>query len=447
MSRVMLLVPGETYRASDFMAAVSQLRDELKVELVVGSNVEGALESLLPGHFLQLDFDDPQRAARQIAAFVDAEPGRDLDRVLAVDDGGTLIAAHATERLGIDGNAVTAIAATRDKSVLRTRLAAAGILSPRWWMLKEHEKPAMIAAHLDYPCVVKPLSLSGSRGVIRADNPDTFIAAADRTRHLLHRPEVARECGPAGADLLVEDYIPGREVAIEGLIEPGADGSPRLRVLAIFDKPDPLEGPYFEETIYVTPSRLAATEQRNAVKTAERAALALGLHQGPLHAELRLNEKGAWLIDLAARSIGGLCARTLRFGRDESPNSGTPTEIGTHISLEQLLLRDAIGGVAATTGYAREHLASGVMMIPIPTAGILRSVSGIATAQAIPGIDGVSITVAPGRRLVPLPEGGEYLGFIFARRETPAAVEATLRTAHSTLHFDIETESPGSEEC
>ena len=447
MSRVMLLVPGKTYRASDFMAAVSQLRDELKVELVVGSNVEGALESLLPGHFLRLDFDDPQRAARQIAAFVDAEPGRDLDRVLAVDDGGTLIAAHATERLGIDGNAVTAIAATRDKSVLRTRLAAAGILSPHWWLLKEHEKPAMLAPHIDYPCVVKPLSLSGSRGVIRADNPDTFIAAADRTRHLLHRPEVARECGPAGADLLVEGYIPGREVAIEGLIEPGADGSPRLRVLAIFDKPDPLEGPYFEETLYVTPSRLASTQQRDAVKTAEQAALALGLHQGPLHAELRLNEKGAWLIDLAARSIGGLCARTLRFGRHESPESGTPTEIGNHISLEQLLLRDAIGGVAATTGYERERLASGVMMIPIPTAGILRSVSGIAKAQGIPGIDGVSITVAPGRRLVPLPEGGEYLGFLFARRETPAAVEATLRTAHATLCFNVETESPDSREC
>ncbi len=439
MSRVLLLVPAETYRAADFMEAASRLREELGVELVVGSDAEGALSALLPGRFLRLDFDDPQRAARQIAAFADAEPGRDLDRVVAVDDGGTLIAAHAAERLGLEGNAVAAVAATRDKSLLRERLAAAGLPSPRWWLLREHEEPAALAPRLDYPCVVKPLSLSGSRGVIRADDPAAFARAAERTRRLLRRPEVARECGLAGADLLVEGYVPGREVAIEGLIEPGADGSPRLRVLAIFDKPDPLEGPYFEETIYVTPSRLADEEQRLAVETAERAALALGLRQGPLHAELRLNEDGAWPIDLAARSIGGLCARALRFGSDNPRDDGAATGRTAAVSLEELLLRDAVGGAGATAGYARERPASGVMMIPIPYAGLLRSVSGVAEAEAVPGIDGVSITVTPGRRLVPLPEGGEYLGFLFARGETPAAVEVALRAAHAALRFDVDT--------
>ena len=452
MSRVLLLVPGETYRAADFMEAASRLRAELGVELVVGSDAESALGALLPGRFLRLDFGDAERAARQIAAFVDAEPGRDLDRVVAVDDGGTLIAAHATERLGLEGNAVAAVAATRDKSLLRERLAAAGLPSPRWWLLREDEEPAALALRLDYPCVVKPLSLSGSRGVIRADDPAAFVAAVERTRRLLRRPEVARECGLAGADLLIEGYVRGREVAIEGLLEPGSDGTPHLRVLAIFDKPDPLEGPYFEETIYVTPSRLPEVEQRRATEAAERAALALGLRQGPLHAELRLNEDGAWPIDLAARSIGGLCARALRFGPREEGGDGADgaREGGAHVkpsapvSLEELLLRDALGGGDATAGYARERAASGVMMIPIPAAGLLRAVSGVAEAEAVPGIDGVSITVAPGRRLVPLPEGGEYLGFLFARAETPAKVEAALRTAHAALRFDIEAAPPES---
>jgi hypothetical protein len=447
---VLLLVPGETYRAADFMEAASRLRAELGVELVVGSDAESALGALLPGRFLRLDFGDAERAARQIAAFVDAEPGRDLDRVVAVDDGGTLIAAHVAERLDLEGNAVDAVAATRDKSQLRERLAAAGLPSPRWWLLREDEEPAALAPRLDYPCVVKPLSLSGSRGVIRADNPAAFVAAAERTRRLLRRPEVARECRLAGADLLIEGYVPGREVAIEGLLEPGTDGAPHLRVLAIFDKPDPLEGPYFEETIYGTPSRLPEVEQRRAVETAERAALALGLQQGPLHAELRLNEDGAWPIDLAARSIGGLCARALRFGpRDEggdgtdgAPEGGAHVERSAPVSLEELLLRDALGGGDATAGYGRERAASGVMMIPIPAAGVLRAVSGVAEAEALPGIDGVSITVAPGRRLVLLPEGGEYLGFLFARGEMPATVEAALRTAHAALRFDIEAAPP-----
>jgi len=446
VSRVLLLVPGETYRAADFMEAASRLRAELGVELVVGSDAESALGALLPGRFLRLDFGDAERAARQIAAFTDAEPGRDLDRVVAVDDGGTLIAAHAAERLGLEGNAVAAVAATRDKSQLRERLAAAGLPSPRWWLLREDEEPAALAPHLDYPCVVKPLSLSGSRGVIRADEPTAFVAAAERTRRLLRRPEVARECGLAGADLLIEGYLPGREVAIEGLLEPGTDGTPHLRVLAIFDKPDPLDGPYFEETIYVTPSRLPEVEQRRVVDAAERAAIALGLRQGPLHAELRLNEDGAWPIDLAARSIGGLCARALRFGprkeRGGTPGGGATAEPSAPVSLEELLLRDALGGGDATAGYERERLASGVMMVPIPAAGVLRAVSGVAEAEAVPGIAGVSITVAPGRQLVPLPEGGEYLGFLFARGDAPAAVEEALRTAHAALRFDIETTPP-----
>ncbi len=431
MTRMLLLLPGETYRATDFVRAASALAGELELDLVVGSDAEGALSALRPGRFLKLDFSDPARAARQVAAFADSAPGRDLDHVVAVDDGGTLVAAHAAARLGLPGNPVAAVAATRDKSLLRERLEAAGIPSPPWWRLREGDDPAALGPQIRFPCVVKPLSLSGSRGVIRADDPEAFGLAVARVRRLLGRPEVAEECG-ASTDLLVEGYIPGREIAIEGLLEPDAAGTARLRVLAIFDKPDPLEGPFFEETIYVTPSRLTAPEQRFAVDVAERAARALGLGRGPVHAELRLNERGAWPVDLAARSIGGLCARSLRFAPRQAG------EEGAGISLEELLLRDAVGGGGATAGYARESAAAGVMMIPIPAPGILRSVSGVAAAESVPGITGLSLDAARGRRLVPLPEGGEYLGFLFARAGTPEAVEEALRRAHAALRFEVE---------
>ena len=436
MIRMLLLLPGETYRAADFVRAAARLEGELAIDLVVGSDAEGALSGLRPGRFLALDFSDPVRAARQIAAFADSAPGLDLDRVVAVDDGGTLVAAHAAARLGLPGNPVGAVDATRDKSLLRERLEAAGVPSPPWWRLREDDDPAVLARQIRFPCVVKPLSLSGSRGVIRADDPDAFALAVARVRRLLGRPEIARECGPS-TDLLVEGYIPGREIAIEGLLEPDASGAARLRVLAIFDKPDPLEGPFFEETIYVTPSRLAASEQRLAVDVAERAARALGLGRGPLHAELRLNERGAWPVDLAARSIGGLCARSLRF----APRRAGEEDAG--ISLEELLLRDAVGGAAATARYAREGAAAGVMMIPIPGPGILRSVSGVAEAESVPGITGLSLDAARGRRLVPLPEGGEYLGFLFARAGTPEAVEEALRRAHAALRFEVEAGEAG----
>ena len=436
MIRMLLLLPGESYRVTDFVNAASRLAGELEVDLVVGSDAADALAGLYPGRFLPLDFSDPERAARRIAAFADSAPGRDLDRVVAVDDGGTLVAAHAAERLGLPANPVGAVAATRDKALLRERLAAAGVPSPPWWRLGEDDDPATLGRQIGFPCVVKPLSLSGSRGVIRADGPGAFTAAVERVRRLLRRPEVVRECG-GSADLLVEGYIPGREIAIEGLLEPGAAGTTRLRVLAIFDKPDPLEGPYFEETIYVTPSRLPAREQQRAIAITERASHALGLRRGPVHAELRLNDGDAWPVDIAARSIGGLCARSLRFA------SHRPGSDEAGASLEELLLRDAVGGPAATAGYARESSAAGVMMIPIPSAGILRSVSGAAAAESVPGITGLSLTVTRGRRLVPLPEGGEYLGFLFSRAATPEGAESALRRAHAALRFEVEPDEAG----
>jgi biotin carboxylase len=262
------------------------------------------------------------------------------------------------------------------------------------------------AACAPYPCVLKPLGLSASRGVIRAGDPGEFRAAYERIRRMgEHRVQV-------------ESYIPGREFAVEGLVTGG-----RLQVLAIFDKPDPMEGPYFEETIYTTPSRLPAEVQGELIAAVEEAVTALGLRHGPVHAELRHNQDGAWMLEAHARPIGGLCARALRF------DAGMP--------LEELIVRHALG--EDVRGVRREERAAGVMMIPIPRDGLYRSAEGVEAAAAVTGIEEVVLTAKEGQRLVPLPEGAAYLGFLFARAQTPEAVEMALRRSHAELRFEIAT--------
>jgi biotin carboxylase len=407
----MLLIPSRSYRAPDFMEAAAKLG----VEVVVGSDRSNPLEQVNDGGTVGLNFTDPDTGAGEIEAFAQRHP---LDTIVAVDDGGALLAARAARRLELPYNSVAAVEATRNKSLLRQRLAAADIPSPAYRVVSLLDDPQAIAASLDYPVVLKPLALSASKGVIRADDPEAFVAAFERIRRILESPDALNECGHELADrVLIEGYLPGVEVSIEGLLDDG-----RLRVLAIFDKPDPLEGPFFEETIYVTPSRLAEERQRAAIATTERACRALGLVDGPVHAELRLNDAGAFPVDIAARSIGGLCSRTLSFG--------------TGMSLEELLLRHAIG--AEVPSFERQEAAAGVMMIPIPRAGTLRSVGGQAEAAAVPLIESVTISMHVGGEVVPLPEGSEYLGFIFARGETPEVVEAALREAHARLVFEIE---------
>jgi biotin carboxylase len=258
---------------------------------------------------------------------------------------------------------------------------------------------------------VKPLSLSASRGVIRADDPPAAAAAAERVRAIL------AEAGEDSAEpLLVERYVPGAEVAVEGLLRGGA-----LEPLAVFDKPDPLEGPYFEETIFTTPSRLPGEIVAAVTRTTADACSALGLREGPIHAELRVDRGRVWMLELAARSIGGLCSRSLRFG------------VG--VSLEEVILRHALG--LPLRDLRREAAASGVMMLPIPRAGRLREVRGQDEARAVPGIVGLEISIGRDRPVRPLPEGDRYLGFLFARGETPTAVEDALRAAHARLEIDI----------
>jgi biotin carboxylase len=408
VDRLLLLLPTTTYRTEDFVAAAGALR----VDLVCASEQPSTFEGLSPDHLLTLDFADPDGAAAAVARFAERRP---LRAVVGVDDRTTVAAAAIAGRLGLRANSIASATAARDKSLMRERLAAAAVRQPPFRVVPLDGDPGAIARTLEYPCVVKPLALSASRGVIRADDPAGLAAAVARVRAILQAPDVAADDATRRA-VLVERFVPGVEVALEGLLA-GGD----LRVLALFDKPDPLDGPYFEETLYVTPSRLPAEAQTAIAGTAAAACAALGLSEGPVHAELRVNGAGPWVIEVAARSIGGLCSRTLRFG--------------TGMSLEELILRHALGWPLTST--ERAGGAAGVMMIPIPRAGRLRAVRGVEAARAVPRVEDVVISAHPDQDLVPLPEGWQYLGFIFARAESPAEVEAALRAAHTRLDFDI----------
>jgi formate-dependent phosphoribosylglycinamide formyltransferase (GAR transformylase) len=379
-------------------------------ELTVASEQPSTLEAANPAGLLTLDLRNPARAADEAHAFACQYP---LQGVVGVDDDTAIAASAIAERLKLKGISTGAAEAARDKHKQRELLAKAGIPVPRFMLRGLDEDAAQIARAIPYPCVLKPLRLSASRGVIRADNPQSFIKAHARLKAIVCEP---------GEQFLVEEFIPGYEVAVEGLVV-----NRRLHVLAIFDKPDPLDGPFFEETIYVTPSTVPEGVQAAITQCAERAVRALGITEGPVHAELRYNENGPWLIELAARPIGGRCSAVLRFGDQK-------------ISLEEIILRHALD--MSIPSLQRERLAAGVMMIPIPGAGTLKEVSGVAEAKAVPLIEDVQITAHPGERLVPFPEGSRYPGFIFSRGETPAAVEAALRAAHQKLGFTLLPQQP-----
>jgi biotin carboxylase len=338
----------------------------------------------------------------RIAESVEALRGKRYDGVAAVGDRPAVLAAHAAEALSLRFHPAVAARACHDKLWAREQYSRAGMRVPRFFEVAGTGD----ADRMEYPCVLKPLGLSASRGVIRANGAEEFRAAHARIlrmgEHRVH----------------AEAYIPGREFAVEGLVTGG-----RLQVLAIFDKPDPMEGPYFEETIYTTPSREPERVQRELIETTADAVRALGLRHGPVHAELRYNEQGAWMLETHARPIGGLCGRTLRF------EGGMP--------LEELIVRHALGEDVSRT--LREEQAGGVMMIPIPKDGIYQDVEGVDRAKAVAGVEDVVITAKQGQHLVKLPEGASYLGFIFARAATPAEVESALRLAHCELRFRIAT--------
>src|SRR5579883_2559997 len=402
--RVLLLMSPATYRAGAFLNAARALN----LEVVVGIDLPETLSEYwhVP---LGLDFNDPESSLRTIVEYAREHP---LAAILSVDDSASELAARACAVLHLPHNSPQAAGAARDKLLMRTLMSQGGAPCPVFRPFLLRENPNEIARQVSYPCVVKPLRLSGSRGVIRANDPKEFVAAFLRLKRLL----LSEGNSETETSILVEDFIPGFEVALEGLLTDG-----QLKVLALFDKPDPLDGPFFEETIYTTPSRLPRETQEAIARCVSIASASLGLRHGPVHAELRVNERGPWMLEIAGRSIGGLCSTILEFG------SG--------MCLEELLLRHTLG--FDVPSFDRASGAAGAMMIPIPRSGLLKAVSGIEAASAVPHIEGIEITAKVGGPIVALPEGSSYLGFIFSHAADPATAEQALREAHSLLHFEI----------
>jgi biotin carboxylase len=418
MTRVLLLSSATGYQTRSFGEAARALG----VELVFGLDRCRGLEDPWGDRSLVVRYYDDDRS---LADIVSAAAEGPLAGVIALGDRPTVLAARAAEALDLRFHPPDAARASRNKLESRRLLAAAGLPVPAFKCVEAAADPASIAPRLAYPCVVKPLTLSGSRGVMRADDEEQFVRAFVRLRHILDAPDVRTLKDPAHRQVLVEDYIPGAEFALEGLMDGGV-----VHTLAVFEKPDPLDGPFFEETIYVTPPRIPDAGLRRIVEGVAAAASALGLRHGPIHAECRVNDAGVFVLEAAARPIGGLCARALRFTRK---GAGT-------ISFEELLLRCAMGEAAA--GWTREDCASGVMMIPIPRAGVFRGVEGVEDARAVEGIGEVLITAVPDQHLVPLPEGASYLGFIFARAGAANEAVQALRAAHAALRFRVDRELP-----
>lgn len=417
MKRVLLLATTTGYQIRSFGAAAAQLG----VRLVFASDRCDQLDDPWWDGAIPVRFHDEAASLDAIVAGLGTPP----DAILAVGDRPTTLAAQLARRFSMPGNAPVAAAASRNKLSTRAALLAAGLPTPSFRSLDPDEDPIEAARTVTYPAVVKPVGLSGSRGVMRVDDEAACAAAITRLRRLLRAPDVVADRDPMHRGLVIEAFIPGREFAVEGLLTGGA-----LRVLAIFDKPDPLDGPFFEETIYLTPSREPAAVQQQIVGAIGDAVRAIGLTHGPVHAECRVNERGIYVLEVAARPIGGLCSTALRF----------TGPVGGRHSLEEVLLRHALGEAVAP--YQREAAAAGVMMIPIPGRGVFRRVEGVEAARAIPDVTGVTITAKPDSLLVPLPEGRSYAGFIFAGAETPEAVERALRAAHAALRFEVQREIP-----
>jgi formate-dependent phosphoribosylglycinamide formyltransferase (GAR transformylase) len=391
VKRVLLIAAKTGYQVREFRSAA----ERIGVELVLATDRCHVLDDPWADQATPIDFMRPEAG---IAALKQRTP---LHGILAVGDAPAYVAAQAAERLGLRFHPAEAVRAANDKFLTRERFRGTGLNVPEYRLWGEPRR---------YPCVLKPLHSSASRGVIRADNPEEFEQASGRIRKMT-----------SGGPILVEDFIPGPEFALEGLMTRGC-----LQALALFDKPDPLDGPYFEETIYVTPSQENSQTKRAIIETTQRAARALGLTDGPVHAEMRVNSQGVWMLEVAARPIGGLCARALRF-QDETSLESTP--------LEQLLLLHALGENVSTLRLAPGG--HGVMMIPIPRSGVFLGAEGIEAARQTVDITEIEVTAKEGQQLQALPEGATYLGFIFSRARSPEEAERALRLAHARLRFNI----------
>jgi len=406
--RLLILASKLGYQTRSFAEAAQKLG----VEVVFATDRCHQLDDPWQDRAIPLHFENPEEAAQRILVVARHQP---VDAILALGDRPTVAAAHAARLLGLTYNSPESVENCRSKLRQREVLRVAGLPVPDFFSFPLQEDPASELPRVRFPCVLKPLSLAASQGVVRANDPEEFQAAVRRIKALLESPEIQVTREPTLDRLLVEGYLPGDEVAVEGLLDRGT-----FRTLAIFDKPERLEGPFFEETIYVTPSRLPREHQAQIVDCAERTVRALGLTHGPVHAEFRINADGPWVLEAAPRPIGGLCSRALRFGPEK-------------IFLEELLVRHALG--MEGSDLPREENASGVMMIPVPQSGIFEDAEGVEEAGRTPGVDEIRITARKHDYIAAWPEGSSYLGFIFARGALPEEVVAALRQAHAKLRF------------
>jgi biotin carboxylase len=422
MPRVLLLIPTSTYRTEAFLSAAAKM----EVDVTVASEQPNALARLNPAALLTLSFAEPALAAQQAVEFSSDYP---VDAVVAVDDQVTYVGATICLALGLRHNTVAAVQAAGDKYQMRQLFQIAGLPTPQFQQFEFDTDLRTICRDINFPCVVKPLQFSGSKGVIRANNQSELVDAIDRLRQIVESeaeswPEnsTSQRSGRQSQEsstFLVEEFVAGPEIALEGILHRG-----QLHVLALFDKPDAMDGPFFEETIYLTPSRLSVVDQQQIADCTQAAVAALGLTEGAIHAEVRLSASGPIMIEVNPRSIGGQCSRSLHFI--------------DNVSLEEIIIRQALD-----CDY-RPPLAdirpSGVMMIPVPAAGTLLEVRGVQRAEAVAGIEAVNISSRVGQKLIPLPEGSVYLGFLFARAPTLDAVELALRESHNQLEFLIDPE-------
>ncbi len=401
--RLLLLVPTSTYRAEAFIRAAQKL----PVDLSIASEAPNSLAHLHPVDLPTFDFSRPADAAARAYALARSHP---IHAVVAVDDQATLAAAVIAEALGLPHNPADAVRASINKFFARERMRAARIEQPRYTLVPLGN-PAASVRDIVYPAVVKPLSMAASRGVMRVDSPVQLEDAFHRVRALVEA-NGARADEIARSNLLVEGYVPGWEVAVEGIVAKG-----RAHIFAVFDKPDPLEGPYFPETMYITPSRLPWAAVERVVRLTAAVVRAVGLTHGPFHVEIRGDDTRAVPIEVHARSIGGLCSRVVRF------------EDGRN--LEDIILADALGLLGDVP--AIEPRAAGVWMMQSPRRGRFEAMNGVAAACDVPGVEEVIVAARPGQYLEPLPEGFLYTGFIFARGDSPQGVEHSLRTAFARL--------------
>ena len=398
MPTAIVILPTTTYRAGDFVKAA----DSLGVDLVVASDEPPPFD--MGDRYLQIDCSDPEQAALAIVELGDRVP---VDGIIAADDAGVLVASLAGRKLGLLANDPDAAAATRNKARQRELLRAAEVPQPDFALIRPNEaEPGL--GRLGYPLVIKPLDRSTGQGVVRVDRPQDLEASIERIRTIV---------GEA-APLIAESFLPGVEVAVEGLVANG-----KLATLAIFDKPEASQGPVFEETILVTPSQLGEETQEECRRVASAALRGLGIGHGPVHVEMKVSDGRVSVIEVAARSIGGLCSHSLNFGL-----------MGT--SLETLILRNALGWDKPE--LRREQVASGVLMIPVPKPGTFVGISNIDTIREIPYVTGIDITAVTGVRIEPPPVGDSYLGFVFARAETPELVTKALKRAQNLVKVTIQ---------